>query len=73
MGIWSILCTAIWYILWPFDKFVVIWYIFPILVHCNKKNLATLHWWTLYAVMIYYTYAIPTLSLDFGTLSDEIY
>jgi phosphotransferase system glucose/maltose/N-acetylglucosamine-specific IIC component len=30
-----------WYILWPFGNFVVIWYIFPVLVYCIKKNLAT--------------------------------
>jgi hypothetical protein len=37
------------YILQPFEifydrlvYFVVIWYIFPVLVHCTKKNLATL-------------------------------
>jgi hypothetical protein len=28
--------VAIWYILWSF------WYIFPVLVICTKKNLATL-------------------------------
>jgi hypothetical protein len=40
---------AIWYILLPFGivyghlvYFLVIWYIFPVLVRCNKKNLATL-------------------------------
>jgi hypothetical protein len=26
----------------PFGNIVVIWYIFPILVHCIKKNMATL-------------------------------
>jgi hypothetical protein len=41
-----------WYILWPFGlfyghliyfvDFIVIWYIFPFLVCCTKKNLATL-------------------------------
>jgi hypothetical protein len=46
-----------WYILWPFALFygrlvyifcghlvysMVIWYIFPILVSCTEKNLATL-------------------------------
>jgi hypothetical protein len=34
--------TAIWYILWPYGNLVVIWYIFPCLVNCVKKNLATL-------------------------------
>jgi hypothetical protein len=34
--------TAIWYILWPFGNFVAIWYIFPVLVFCVNKNLATL-------------------------------
>jgi hypothetical protein len=29
--------TAIWY-----TYFVVLWYIFPVLVCCNEKNLATL-------------------------------
>jgi hypothetical protein len=27
---------------WPFGNLVVIWYIFPRLVNCAKKNLATL-------------------------------
>jgi hypothetical protein len=31
--------TAIWYILWPFGNLLVI---FPALVYCVKKNLATL-------------------------------
>jgi hypothetical protein len=41
--------TLIWYILCPFGifyghlvYFVVIWTIFPVLVRCSKKNLATL-------------------------------
>jgi hypothetical protein len=29
-------------ILWTFGIFVVIWYIFPRLIYCTKKNLATL-------------------------------
>jgi hypothetical protein len=29
------------YILWPFGNVLVIWYIFPALVYCAKKNLAT--------------------------------
>jgi hypothetical protein len=40
---------AIWNILWTFGilyghlvHFVFIWYIFPVLVSCTKKNLATL-------------------------------
>jgi hypothetical protein len=33
--------TAIWYILRPFGNVVAIWYIFPLLVYCVKKNLAT--------------------------------
>jgi hypothetical protein len=40
----------IWSILRPFGifngrlvYFVVIWYIFPVLVFCTEKNLATLH------------------------------
>jgi hypothetical protein len=40
---------AIWNISWRFGifydhlvDFVFIWYIFPVLVSCNKKNLATL-------------------------------
>jgi hypothetical protein len=35
---------AIWYILWPFGKVVVIWYVYftPVLAYCVKKNLATL-------------------------------
>jgi hypothetical protein len=32
----SVSLMAIWYILWSF------WYIFPVLVSCAKKNLATL-------------------------------
>jgi hypothetical protein len=51
IGILSTFClfTAIWYILWPFNMFyshftyfVEIRYIFPVLVCCAKKNLATL-------------------------------
>jgi hypothetical protein len=34
--------TTIGYILWAFDHFVVIWYIFPTLVYCIKTYLATL-------------------------------
>jgi hypothetical protein len=34
--------TTIAYILGAFGNFVVIWYIFPALVHSTKKNLATL-------------------------------
>jgi hypothetical protein len=34
--------TAVWYILCPFGNLVVIWYIFPVLVYCVKKNMATL-------------------------------
>jgi hypothetical protein len=33
---------AIWYILNPFGNFVAIWHVFPVLVFCVKKNLATL-------------------------------
>jgi hypothetical protein len=40
---------AIWNILWRFGifydhlvHFVLIWYIFPVLVSCTKKNLATM-------------------------------
>jgi hypothetical protein len=33
---------AIWYIVFPFGKVVVILYIFPVLVNCVKKYLATL-------------------------------
>jgi hypothetical protein len=29
------------YILWQIGNFMVIWYIFPVLVRCTKKNLAT--------------------------------
>jgi hypothetical protein len=25
--------TVIWYILWPFDKLVAIWHIFPVWAH----------------------------------------
>jgi hypothetical protein len=34
--------TATWYVLKPFGNFVVILFIFPRLVHCTTKNLATL-------------------------------
>jgi hypothetical protein len=39
--LWNMLVNvmAIWYILWSF------WYIFPVLVRCTKKNLATLNSW----------------------------
>jgi hypothetical protein len=47
MTILSILRST--YILWPFGTFcdnlvhfVIIWYIFPVLVCCTEKNLATL-------------------------------
>jgi hypothetical protein len=33
---------AIWYILWPLGALVATWNIFPVLVYCVKKNLATL-------------------------------
>jgi hypothetical protein len=43
--------VAIWYILRPVGKFcgrlvyfMVIWYIFPSLVCCTQKNVATLFW-----------------------------
>jgi hypothetical protein len=35
--------TDIWDILWLCVHFVFIWYIFPVLVSCTKKNLATLY------------------------------
>jgi hypothetical protein len=48
---------AIWNILWAYVilndhlvHFVFIWYIFPVLVSCTKKNLATLGRHTLRAV-----------------------
>jgi hypothetical protein len=41
MDSWSILRSFVIFY-GHFVKFVVIWYIFPILVFCNKKNLATL-------------------------------
>jgi hypothetical protein len=34
--------TAIWYLPWQLVHFTVIWYIFPVLVCCSEKNLATL-------------------------------
>jgi hypothetical protein len=34
--------TVFCYILWTFSNFVVIGYIFPVLVFCTKKNLATM-------------------------------
>jgi hypothetical protein len=41
LAIWNILKLCIWYCLWPFGKFVVIWYIPPlVLVFCTKKNVA---------------------------------
>jgi hypothetical protein len=33
---------SLWNILRPIGNFVLIWYIFPVLVYCVKKNLATL-------------------------------
>jgi hypothetical protein len=39
--------TAIWHIVWPFGKVVVIWYIFPVLVYCINKNLASLEYYYL--------------------------
>jgi hypothetical protein len=39
---WNILRLHIWHIVWPFGKVVVIWYIFPVLDYCIKKNLANL-------------------------------
>jgi hypothetical protein len=42
MAIWNITCTNIWYYLRSFGNLVAIWYIFPLLVYCVKKNLATL-------------------------------
>jgi hypothetical protein len=48
--IYSVYFIDIQYILRPIGIFyghfvysMVIWYIFPVLVCCNKKNLATLH------------------------------
>jgi hypothetical protein len=45
----AVFFTAIRHILWSFGifcgdlvYFVVIWYLFPVLVYCSKKNLATL-------------------------------
>jgi hypothetical protein len=35
--------TAIWYLSLAFGILTALWYIFPVLVHCVKKNLATLH------------------------------
>jgi hypothetical protein len=50
--IWSVhleYFTTIGYIYSTFGNFVVIWCIFPALVYCTKKNLATLvcvySWW----------------------------
>jgi hypothetical protein len=50
----------IWSILQPFVifyghlvYFVVSWYIFPVLVCCTKKNLATLQWSQSYDFYIY--------------------
>jgi hypothetical protein len=34
--------TDIWDILWPLGTFVFIWFLFPVLVSCTEKNLATL-------------------------------
>jgi hypothetical protein len=46
MNIWYILwpfgnVVEIWYILWPFGNVVKFGIFFIILVHCVKKNLAT--------------------------------
>jgi hypothetical protein len=40
MAIWNILYPFGIHILWPFGN--LIWYIFPVLVSCLTKNLATL-------------------------------
>jgi hypothetical protein len=29
---------VIWCILWQFGKFVVIWYVYPVLVYCTQKK-----------------------------------
>jgi hypothetical protein len=42
MAVWNILRpSGICFYVWPFGNFVVIWYNFPFLVYCTKKNLAT--------------------------------
>jgi hypothetical protein len=46
----SVYFTAIWYVLRPFGIFYVFWYIFPVLVCCSKKNLATLFHNAIYVV-----------------------
>jgi hypothetical protein len=42
MAIRSVLCTTVWYILWPFGKLSGHLVYFPVLVCCTEKNLATL-------------------------------
>jgi hypothetical protein len=38
MAIWTILCNAIWDILWPFGNLVAIWYSFPLFgILCQEK------------------------------------
>jgi hypothetical protein len=59
------------YILVSFGNFVVVLYIFPVLVHCVKKNLATLVLSTLHqnetnaAVPILSHYVSPSCLLQF--------
>jgi hypothetical protein len=43
MAVWNILRpSGICFYVWQFGNVVVIWYNFPFLVYCTKKNLATL-------------------------------
>jgi hypothetical protein len=35
--------NSIWFSLWAFGIFFPLWYIFPVLVRCIKKILATLY------------------------------
>jgi hypothetical protein len=57
---------CIWNIWQPFGisydhllHFVFIWYIFPILVYCTKKNLATLEWtWANQSVCVKFALSI---------------
>jgi hypothetical protein len=42
MAIWNLLLPCGTYPLLPFGNLVALWYIFPLLVYCVKKNLANL-------------------------------
>jgi hypothetical protein len=59
MAIWNILWPFGILGIWPFGKLVVIWYIFPVLVHCIEKNLAALRGRTTTSLMPDLAAALP--------------